>query len=120
MGTQESGATKSIFRILTLLTHRWMRKDYTGSSFNDDTSDHGDGGCAEQNHQFAAPLLLETMKNVLRKFLESEKRDGHLIDANIWRNTKENGAKVALYCTTFATVVEDILEMILSLKPEQF
>ena len=58
--------------------------------------------------------------DVLSKFLESEEKNGHLIDPNIWRNASESGGKLAIYCTSFAVVVVSILNCMLSMTPEQF
>ena len=33
---------------------------------------------------FSEPLLMERMTDVLQKFIESEREDGHLIDPNFW------------------------------------
>lgn len=63
---------------------------------------------------FAAPHLLEIIKDVLTKFVESESREGHRIDPNVWRNSTESGVKIAVYCTSFASVVVDLLHILLS------
>ena len=60
------------------------------------------------------------MEDILGKFLESEERDGHMVDLNVWRNVTESGGKVALYCTTFASVLVDVLNIIRSMRPDQF
>ena len=57
---------------------------------------------------------------VLTDFLESEERDGLLIDPNVWRSVSERGGQVAFYCTSFAGVVVQILDMISNLEEEQF
>lgn len=102
---QEAGATQVVIHLLSKL--------YQGGQERV-TGDDWDRDC------FAEPQLMGIMKEVLGKFLASEKKDGHLIDPNVWRNASESGGKVALYCTSFAPVVVEILKMIRSLKPEQF
>jgi hypothetical protein len=102
---QEAGATQAVIYLLSKLYHGGPQR-----------VDDGDW----DRERFAEPQLLGIMKQVLGKFLASEKKDGHLIDPNVWRNASESGGKVALYCTSFAPVVVEILKMIGSLKPEQF
>jgi hypothetical protein len=102
---QEAGATQVVIHLLSRL--------YQGGPQTVD-----DGGWDRES--FAEPQLLGIMKQVLDYFLASEKKDGHLIDPNVWRNASESGGKVALYCTSFAPVVIEIMKMIGSLKPEQF
>jgi hypothetical protein len=60
------------------------------------------------------------MSEVLDRFLTSEEMDGGLVDPKVWRNVAESGSKVALYCTSFASVVVEILHMIQAFKPGQF
>jgi hypothetical protein len=60
------------------------------------------------------------MSEVLDRFLASEEVDGGLVDPKVWRNVSESGSKVALYCTSFASVVVEILQMIQAFKPGQF
>lgn len=103
--TQEAGATKAIFQMLALL--------YCSDSENADES-------SWDSTRFAAPLLFERIMEVLSKFLISEQRDGHMIDPNVWRNTSESGGKIAVYCTSFAGVVVDILELMVSLDAKKF
>merc|ERR1712150_328078 len=69
---------------------------------------------------FAEPLLLERIYDVFDKFLESEKKDGHLVDPNFWRSSNDTGGKFALYCTSSAGVVCDILKTLLQLNSDQF
>jgi hypothetical protein len=69
---------------------------------------------------FAEPHLFSTMDEVVKKFCLSETRDGHLIDYNVWRNVSESGGKVALFCTSFAVVVVEILKVLTSLRQDQF
>ena len=102
--TQEAGATKATIQMLGMLYQRRAGDDRP----NWDTA------------AFAEPHLLGTMREALRKFQESEEKDGHLIDPNVWRNTSESGGKVALYCTSFADVVVGVLSIIYSLDQEKF
>lgn len=102
--TQEAGATKATIQILGMLYQRQAGEERL-------SWDHSD---------FAESRLIATMKEALRKFQDSEERDGHLIDPNVWRNTSESGGKVALYCTSFADVVVGILGVVLSLDQEKF
>jgi hypothetical protein len=69
---------------------------------------------------FAEPHVMAAIKEVTNKFLESEEKDGHLIDPNVWRNLQESGGKVALYCTFFGTVVVNLLKLIRSVEEDQF
>lgn len=103
--TQEAGATKAVIHMLSIL-YRGERKGVDSDGWD--------------REQFAEPHLLGVMNEVLGKFLASEEKDGHLIDPNVWRNASESGGKVALYCTSFAPVVVEILRIIRSIKPEQF
>ena len=80
----------------------------------------GAGEVQWDREAFAETLLLERIKEVLHKFVESEKRDGHLIDPNVWRNASESGGKLAIYCTSFAGVVVNILHVMLAMNPEKF
>jgi hypothetical protein len=99
--TQEASASNNIVHMLAIL---YQLQD--GGDWN--------------REAFAEPLLLERMMDVLEKFQESETRDGHLIDPNVWRNASESGGKLAIYCTSFAGVVVNILNVMLAIKPEQF
>lgn len=101
---QEAGATNAMVRTLSFL--------YTG-----DGSSESNSWDAEA---FSEPHLLKIIVEVTQKFLESEEREGHLIDPNVWRNATESGGKVALYCTCFAYVVVGMLKTIRSLKSDQF
>jgi hypothetical protein len=98
--TQTAGATHAVIRILSALYE--FKVD---SSACDNTWDR---------ETFAAPYLLEIMKDVLAKFVESEAKEGHLMDPNVWRNSTESGVKVAVYCTTFASVVVGLLKAMLT------
>lgn len=104
--TQEAGANKAIIHVLSSLyldldskTHRlveWERQT------------------------FSEPLLFERMMDVSEKFLKSEQDDGEKIDPNVWRISSESGKKVALYCTSFASVMVSILNTMLMLSRVQF
>lgn len=98
---QEASATRAILRMLSLLHSGKYSKSWDGKGF------------AEQP-------LIEMISQSMQKFLDSEERDGHLIDPNVWRNASESGGKVALYCTSFAAAVVDILKYIESLRFDQF
>ena len=102
--TQSAGATNVVMRILRSLYQAG------GKSHN---------GVDWDREKFAAPHLLETMKDVLYKFVESEAKEGHLIDPNVWRNASASGGKVAVYCTSFAAVVVGILKAMLSFEADQ-
>jgi len=99
--SQEAGATNSSIHTLSLLYRS-----------------NGDGSV--EREAFAESLLLERMMHVLNKFLDSERREGHVIDPNIWRNASKSGEKIAIYCTSFAFVVVNILNVMLTMTPEQF
>ena len=101
--SQESLAAKSILHLSSTLFLSFREAE-------------GDWNRAE----FAEPLLVATMVDVLDKFLESERRDGHLVDYNVWRKVGESSGKIALYCTSFATVVIDILKTIRSMRYDDF
>lgn len=102
--TQTAGATNVIIRVLRTL--------YTSKS----ESSHG---VSWDRESFAESYLLELMEDVLHKFVESEAKEGHLVDPNVWRNANASGGQVALYCTSFAAVVVDILKAILNFPLEQ-
>lgn len=99
--TQEAGAAKVYIHVLSLL-------------YTMDPSE------SQADPSFAESLLTSYMVDVLDNFLLSEERDGHLIDPNIWRRAIEGHGKVALYCTTFAPTIVEILKVIRSLSPQQF
>jgi hypothetical protein len=69
---------------------------------------------------FAEPILLERTMHVLNRFVESETSEGHIIDPNVWRNASKSGEKIAIFCTSFAFVVVNILNVMLSMTQEQF
>jgi hypothetical protein len=103
--TQTAGATNAVIRVLRAL---YQRK---GESLH---------GVSWDRESFAERYLLELMQDVLHKFVESERKEGHLIDPNVWRTASESGGKVAVYCTSFAVVVVDILKAIIAFQPDQF
>ena len=101
--TQEASATKAVILLLSLL---YSKKQNTE--------------CQWDTVAFAEPLLFERIMDVLTNFLESEQKDGVLIDPNVWRSVSERGGQVAFYCTSFAGVVVQILDMIYNLDEEKF
>ena len=103
--TQEAGATQATISILSIL--------YTGI---DDAVDKGKW----DREVFAEPRLLSVIHDVMEKFVASEKRDSHLIAPNVWRNASESGGKVAFYCTSFASVVVEILTILKSMREDHF
>ena len=106
--TQEASATKATILLLSKLYSR-NAQDAQKEEKNDwDTE------------AYSEPLLMEGIANVLSEFLESEAKDGPLIDPNVWRSASESGGQVAYFCTSFAGVVVNILEMILDLSEEKF
>jgi len=104
--SQQASATKAVIHLLSPL---YLSEDDTEDSWSGTWNKVG----------FAETHLVETMKDVLNKFLESEEKDGHLVDPNFWRNAG-SGGKVALYCTTFASTVVDILKIVRGMRPDQF
>lgn len=101
--TQESGATNNIINMLAQLYRDDVKTDVEW-----------------ERDAFSEPRLIEQMADVLQKFLASEAKDGHLIDPNVWRNASESGGKLAIYCTAFAAVVVNILNIMLQMSPEKF
>jgi hypothetical protein len=63
---------------------------------------------------------VNTIQEVLDKFIESERKEGHLVDVNMWRNTNEIGAKVTLYCTAYAPIVVETLKILRSMSADRF
>jgi hypothetical protein len=104
--TQEAGAAKALIHMLSLL---YLRRGMDGEN-----------GVGWNRVGFAEPYLLEVMTDSLSKFLASEEEEGHLVGVKVWRNVTESGVKVALYCTSFASVVVEILKNVRSFQPEQF
>ena len=107
--TQEASATRSMIRLLSILYRSNIGCEADGV----------DSWCRET---FAEQPLFKILDNVFEKFLESEEKDSVLIDPAVWRNACENqkGGKFALYCTSLAVVVADILIMIKLITPRQF
>jgi Sec7-like guanine-nucleotide exchange factor len=101
--TQEAGAMNDIIHMLSLLYQ-----------FDQRSEEEWDRG------SFAEIPLMINVEEVLHKFVESEKKDGYLIDPNVWRNASESGGKLAIYCTSFAVVVVNILHVMLKMRPERF
>jgi hypothetical protein len=99
--TQEAGATNNSIHILSLL--------YRST-----------GDKSVKREAFAEPILLERTMHVLNRFVESETSEGHIIDPNVWRNASKSGEKIAIFCTSFAFVVVNILNVMLSMTQEQF
>lgn len=103
--TQEAGATQAALHVLSTL--------YNESDI--------DGATEWEKESYAESNMFYIMNDVLDKFLLSERKDGHLIDPNIWRNVgSAGGVKVAYYCTSFTPVVLEILSTIKSMSSEQF
>lgn len=103
--TQESGATQAALHVLSTL---YNENDVNGAT------EWEKEGYAESN-------MFYIMNDVLDKFLLSERKDGHLIEPNVWRNAgSAGGVKVAYYCTSFIPVVLEILSTIGSMNTEQF
>lgn len=101
--TQEAGATKNIIQMLSIL---YQFDNKSGRMWDHET--------------YSESRLLDYIKEVLLKFIESEATDGHLIDPNVWRNASESGGKLAIYCTSFAAVVVKVLCIMLSMSREKF
>lgn len=100
--TQTASATNGVIRLLS------------------DLYDHDDTLGGEQDwdrRAFAGQYLLKIKVDIFRKFTESDAKEGHKVDQNVWRNTTESGVKVAIYCTSFASVVVGLLKAMLSFEP---
>lgn len=100
--TQTAGATNGVNRLLTALYDH--EETFHGE-------DHWD------RRFFAGQYLVAIMEDIFRKFAESETKEGHKVDPNVWRNSSESGVKVAIYCTSFASVVVGLLRAMLSFEP---
>mmetsp|Transcript_59953 Transcript_59953/g.147342 ORF Transcript_59953/g.147342 Transcript_59953/m.147342 type:complete len:2142 (-) Transcript_59953:113-6538(-) len=100
--TQTAGATNAVIRMLNALY------DYEEAFEGSDTWDR---------RSYASQYLMEIMEDIFFKFAESEAKEGHRIDPNVWRNTSDSGVKVAVYCTSFASVVVGLLKAMLSFDP---
>jgi len=101
--TQTAGATNGVNRLLTAL------HDHEETFEGEDQWDRRD---------FAGQHLVATIEDIFVKFAESEAKEGHKVDPNVWRNSSESGVKVAMYCTSFASVVVGLLRAMLSFEPE--
>lgn len=106
---QEAGSSMAIVHVLSLLYCKNNKKQEIelGSSAWDGAS-------------YAEPILFERILGILGDFLESEAKDGHLIDPNWWKNTNENGGKIVLHCKSFVGVVICILEFMKQYSKKQF
>ena len=100
--TQTAGATNAVIRMLNALY------DYEEAFEDSDAWDR---------RSYASQYLMEIMEDIFFKFAESEAKEGHRIDPNVWRNTNDSGVKVAMYCTSFASVVVGLLKAMLSFDP---
>jgi hypothetical protein len=100
--TQTAGATNAVIRLLSALY---------------DYEEVFDGENSWDRRTFAGQYLMKIMQDIFFKFAESEAKEGHRIDPNVWRNTSESGVKVAVYCTSFASVVVGLLNAMLSFEP---
>ena len=101
--TQTAGATNGVIRLLSVLY------DYEEVYDDEETWDR---------KLFAGQYLMRIMQDIFSKFAESEAKEGHRIDPNVWRKTNESGVKVAVYCTSFASVVVGLLKAMLAFEPE--
>jgi hypothetical protein len=100
--TQTAGATNGVNRLLTALYDH--EETFHGE-------DHWD------RRIFAGQYLVAIMEDIFRKFAESEAKEGHKVDPNVWRNSSESGVKIAIYCTSFASVVVGLLRAMISFEP---
>jgi hypothetical protein len=100
--TQTAGATNAVIRLLSVLY---------------DYEEVFDGVDSWDRKTFAGQYLMKIMQDIFFKFAASEAKEGHRIDPNVWRNTAESGVKVAVYCTSFASVVVGLLNAMLSFEP---
>jgi hypothetical protein len=100
--TQTAGATNAVIRMLNALY------DYEKAFDSEETWDR---------RSYASQYLMEIMEDIFFKFAESEAKEGHRIDPSVWRNTNDSGVKVAMYCTSFASVVVGLLKAMLSFDP---
>jgi len=111
--TQQAGSNKATIHLLSLLFLNNLRNKESEKLDNAIVKEWDREGHAQ-------PLLLERMMDVLENFLISEEKDGTLIDPNVWRMSSESGGKVAVYCTSFAVVVVEILNTIIMFSTDQF
>jgi hypothetical protein len=115
--TQTAGATNGVIRFLSALYDHNHDEILHNNSSN---STNGAGGGEElqwDRRIFAGQYLSGIMRDIFFKFAESESKEGHKVDPNVWRNTNESGVKVAIYCTSFASVVVGLLHAMLSFEP---
>ena len=106
--TQEASATKATILLLSKL--------YCRVSSDEETKHNN----VWDSEAYSERLLMDRIIDVLKEFLSSEEKDGMLLDPNVWRNASESGGQVAFYCTSFAGVVVDILEVIENMEPDKF
>merc|ERR1712071_730007 len=99
----------AVIHLSSLLLGKEKYKNTIDCSFNDWDS-----------VSFAEPLLLERVVDVMTKFLDSERKDSHVVDPNVWNTLNLSCVKIPLYCTSFASVVAGILRTINQLTTEQF
>jgi hypothetical protein len=106
--SQEASAIKACVNVLSLLY--FSPEIEVGKSTNVNWN----------RANFAESHLVQIIQEVQEKFLYSERKEGHLVDQNMWRNTNEIGAKVALYCTSFVPIVVDTLKIVRSMSSDRF
>jgi len=109
--TQTAGATNGVIRLLTTLY------DHESIGDSDDENDDNIHGDCWDRKVFADQYLVKIIEDIFRKFAESEAKEGHKVDPNVWRNSSESGVKVAIYCTSFCSVVVGLLRAMLSFEP---
>ena len=69
--------------------------------------------------EYAEPLLLNRISNVLQQHIQSEQDSRRLLNTKAWTDPNSNERKqVALYCLTFSDVVTYILDVMLQLDNE--
>ena len=100
--TQEAGSNNSIIFLLAAL--------YCGTS----------SVASWDSEAFTEDLLIDRIIDILRKFLESEVKESPRMDPNVWRHCHEGGGMIAVYCTSFANVVVNILKVLLLFSTNQF
>lgn len=111
--TQTAGATNGVIRFLSALY------DHNHEEMGGDV-DVEQQGMQWDRRIFAGQYLSNIMQDTFFKFSESEAKEGHKVDPNVWRNntTESRGSpKVAIYCTSFASVVVGLLQAMLSFEP---
>jgi len=134
--TQTAGATNGVIRFLSALyDHNHEERFQLRSNNNIEGGSGGSGDVdvdAEQQgiqwdrRIFAGQYLSTLMHDIFFKFSESEAKEGHKVDPNVWRTTATDSSsrggtssqpKVAIYCTSFASVVVGLLHAMLSFEP---